>query len=289
MKKPKSVKRQIRLAIASNAGGSGKTTTAIHLAYLAGLRGYKVIIVELDHNGSLRILAGINPEAPTLAAVLSKEFDGNYPLFPLWSDRLSTVSAIPGGEPLETVITELYNNIRKYYVLGDRLDDHPLPADLVIFDTPASLEPMGLVALAASTHILAPIKPEYKDVGALAGLLNWYYEKTSELRLKPRPEFLGFVPTRVDLKNEAIHRNLLGLTKDGTPNSKIDPTETLPHQIESLGIHCFPIVRETSYYLWASSAGLPLHLYRPGLAYAEDYEPIVDLLVQLLTDRKSVV
>lgn len=285
MKKTKPAKRQIRLAIASNAGGSGKTTTAIHLAYLAGIRGYRAVIVELDHNGSLRILAGIDPAAPSLADVLDKGFTGEYPLFPLWDDRLSTVWAIPGGQPLETVITELYNNIRKYYVLGDRLDDYPIPADLVIFDTPASLEPMGLVALAASTHVLAPIKPEYKDVGALAGLLNWYYEKTGELRLKPRPDFLGFVPTRVDLRNEAIHRNLLGLTKEGTPNPKIEVTETLPHQIQSLGIHCFPIIRETSYYLWASSAGLPLQLYRPGLSFAEDYEPIIDVLVQLLTEE----
>ncbi|HIK54224.1 MAG TPA: ParA family protein [Synechococcales cyanobacterium M55_K2018_004] len=284
--KQKVAQRQIRLAIASNAGGSGKTTMAIHLAYGIGARGYKVTLIELDHNGSLSVLAGLPPSGHaenSLAKVLSKDFQGDYPLVQLWEDRVSTVSAIQGGAPLEAAIANLYSANRKHYILGDRLEDFPLEADVIIFDTPASLEPMGLLALAACTHVLAPIKPEYKDTGALAGLLNWYYEKVAELRLKPRPEFLGFVPSRVDL-NEAIHRNILGLTQKGEPNKKIDPSETLPYQIQQLGIHCFQHIRESSYYLWASGAGLPLNVYRPGCSFYQDYDPIINTLIQLVTE-----
>jgi len=39
MKTRKAAQRQIRLAILSNAGGSGKTTAAVHLAYVIGVRG----------------------------------------------------------------------------------------------------------------------------------------------------------------------------------------------------------------------------------------------------------
>ncbi len=284
--KKKNVKRQIRLAIASNAGGSGKTTMAVHLAYGLGAIGYKVTLLELDHNGSLSILAGLQPVEyeKSMAKVLHKDFSGSYPLIPLWAESLSTVNAIQGGEPLEQAISELYAANRRHYILGDHLDDYPLDSDFLIFDTPASLEPMGLLALAAATHLLAPIKPEYKDTGALAGLMVWYNDKVSELRLKPRPQFLGFVPSRVDL-NEGIHRNLLGLTQKGEINSKIDPVETLPYQIQQMNVHCFPRIRESSYYLQASGAGLPLNLYRPGFKFYEDYNPIIESLIHLATQE----
>jgi chromosome partitioning protein len=286
MKTRKAVKRQIRLAILSNAGGSGKTTAAVHLAYVIGIRGYRVILIELDSNGSIQTFAGLPPATSekSLAVVLKKSFNGNYPLVPLWSEHVSNVWAIQGGAPLRESVVEINNSERKSQTLKDRLEDYPLESDFIIFDTPASLDTMGLLALAACTHLLAPIKPEYKDTGSFVDLLNWYNEKIRELRLKPRPEILGFVPSRVDIGEEAIHRNLLGLTKQGKPNKKIPLEETLPFQIEQMGIHCFPLIRESSYYLWASGAGLPLHIYRPGCPFIEDFQPLVDAIEKLMTE-----
>ena len=99
MKTRKAVQRQIRLAILSNAGGSGKTTAAVHLAYVIGVRGYKVTLIELDSNGSIQTFARLPPATSekSLAAVLKKDFDGNYPLVPLWSEHISNIWAIQGG------------------------------------------------------------------------------------------------------------------------------------------------------------------------------------------------
>ncbi|MEP0919752.1 ParA family protein [Leptolyngbya sp. DQ-M1] len=284
--KKKAAKRQIRLAILSNAGGSGKTTTAVHLAYGIGAKGYKVTLMELDSNGSIQTFARLPRSTPerSLSAVLKKDFNGEYPFVPLWSEHVPNVWAIQGGAPLRESVTEINNSERKSQTLADRLEDHPLDSDLIILDTPASLDTMGLLALAACTHLLAPIKPEYKDTGSFVDLLNWYNEKIRELRLKPRPEILGFVPSRVDIGEEAIHRNLLGLTKQGKPNKKIPPEETLPFQIEQMGIRCFPLIRESSYYLWASGAGLPLHLYRPSCPFIEDFRPVIDAVEKLITE-----
>ncbi|MDV2997006.1 MAG: hypothetical protein N4J56_006711 [Chroococcidiopsis sp. SAG 2025] len=279
--KKKTVKRQVRLAIASNAGGSGKTTMAVHLAYAVASRGYKVALMELDLSGSLRIFAGLTKAVPeqSTAILFQKKFDGAYPLVPLWSERVKALFAIQGGEALERSTNEIYFAARRYYILGDCLEKYPLDADLIVFDTPAALEPMGLAALAASTHVLVPIKPEYKDTGGFAGLLEWYYNKIDELKLKPEPEILGFVPTRVDL-GKATHRNILGIDEKGSKRQEIDPTETLPGQIEGLGIHCFPYVRESNYFLSASGAGLPVHLYRPGCEASKSFDPIVTKLVR---------
>lgn len=285
MKKRKEAKRQIRLAVVSNAGGSGKTTVATHVAYAVAAKGYKVTLIELDHNGSLAIFAGLPPASAesSLATVLQKDFKGDYPLIPLWPDRVGHLNAIQGGESLETAIANLYGSNRRHYSLLDRLEDYPLDSDLIIMDTPASLEPMGLLALAASTHLLAPIKPEWKDTGSLANLFNWYCVKVDELRLKPRPQFMGFVPCRVDLAGEGTHRDILGLDAKGNPRTDIDLSDTLPAYIESLGIPCFPVIRESSYYLRACGVGVPLHLYRPGIKFIFDFDPLCGRLIDLLT------
>lgn len=81
--------QQIRIAIESNAGGSGKTTLAIHLAYALGKKGYKVILIDLDQNGSLSLFTGERTtygREQSLAAIFDAGFDGNYPLVAIWKD-----------------------------------------------------------------------------------------------------------------------------------------------------------------------------------------------------------
>ncbi len=106
MKKRKEAKRQIRVAVVSNAGGSGKTTVATHVAYAVAAKGYKVTLIELDYNSSLAIFAGLPPASTesSLSAVLQKDFKGDYPLTPLWADHVSHLNAIQGGESLEAAI-----------------------------------------------------------------------------------------------------------------------------------------------------------------------------------------
>ena len=43
-------------------GGSGKTTTAAHLAQRLALTGYRVLAIDLDPQASLTALHGVQPE-----------------------------------------------------------------------------------------------------------------------------------------------------------------------------------------------------------------------------------
>ena len=281
----KTGRAQIRLMIASNAGGSGKTTTAVHLAYGLGKAGYRVTLIELDHNGSLSTFTGLPPSPDaeeTLLKVWKSDFKGQYPLQAIWPDYVEAVNAIQGGKPLQTMIREIPSRGRGFYILQDRLlDDYPLDSDVIIFDTPATLEPIGVMALVASTHVLCPIKPEQKDAEMLFGLLEWYYSTISEFKLRPKPEIIGFVPTRVDPK-KATHRKILGIDEKGVALEGVDVSDTLPALIQEAGIHCFPIVRDSNYYLTATSARLPLPLFRPNAPGAQDYDPIVEAVINLI-------
>lgn len=280
--------QQIRIAIESNTGGSGKTTLAVHLSYALGKKGYKVVLVDLDQNGSLSLFTGkfTPPQRErSLAGVLDSSFQGDYPLDSIWKDYVDHVQVIQGGAPLEDVIRSLHLYERKYEILKDRFEDYPLNVDVVILDTPASLEPMGLIALAASTHVLVPLKPEYKDSFGAAGMVDWFYRKIEALRLRPKPEILGFVPSRVNLTKFAAHRNLLGVDSKGKARTDIDLSDTIPYQLKQMGIPCFPPIKESGFILSASGTGLPVHLYQPGDSVVKSFDPIVTRIINIIKGK----
>jgi len=298
------MQRQIRLSILSNAGGTGKTTLAAHLAYALAKRGVEVTIIELDPSGSLKQFVGLlpAPEQESMAVVLTEDFDGRYPLKPIWEQYTKNVSVLQGGSALSKSIRLIEAVLpAKFKVLAEWLDEFPLKAKIVIIDTPATLEPMSLVALAASTHVLCTTKPEWKDSNGAAELVSWYHLNTRLLKLNPKPKVIGFVPMRVDLEDFAAHRNILGLEpvrgrtgakrgKSGTqvqPKKNVDQTKTLPAVIKHLGFYCFPYIRESSDFVNASGRGVPLHVFRPGSPVVPSFEPIVESLIQALKEEKA--
>ena len=50
------------IAVANFKGGSGKTTTSVHLAQYLALHGYRVLALDLDPQASLSALFGVMPE-----------------------------------------------------------------------------------------------------------------------------------------------------------------------------------------------------------------------------------
>jgi len=263
----------IRLAILSNAGGSGKTTIAAHLAYLIGSSGYSVALIDLDPQGSVSLFSGLpRPQNHrSLATVLQDNFAGDWPTVDLWQEHLENVVAIQGEMGLVKSINELVLHERGAYLLADRLTDFPLPHDLIIFDCPATLGPLPLIALSASTHLLVPIQVEPKSADGAGKLLEWFYHSFRRLRLKPEPRILGILPNQYD-RRLAIHRNIL---------------EQLTPQLKQLNIHGFPPIRFSSEFKNASAQGLPLHLYRPRHPACQDFNPIVASLRQALTEASK--
>lgn len=79
--------KQVRVAVMSNAGGTGKTTLTINVANELSLAGYRVCLFGLDPNASLRMFLGLPQpvDGMTLGSTLvDEEFDGKWPLFGVW-------------------------------------------------------------------------------------------------------------------------------------------------------------------------------------------------------------
>ncbi|MEM0978796.1 MAG: ParA family protein, partial [Cyanobacteria bacterium P01_H01_bin.58] len=77
----------------SNAGGSGKTTLAVNVAYELASLGHSVCLFGFDPNASLTMFVGQEEPLPedTLDRVFRLDFNGEWPLFDCWSDRTDKV------------------------------------------------------------------------------------------------------------------------------------------------------------------------------------------------------
>ena len=73
--KPAGAKAKI-IAVANFKGGVGKTSTAAHLAMSAALDGYRVLVVDLDSQGSMTSIFGgqVEDEWRTAFAVIARDF-----------------------------------------------------------------------------------------------------------------------------------------------------------------------------------------------------------------------
>ncbi|WP_013335102.1 ParA family protein [Gloeothece verrucosa] len=266
--------QQLRLAILSNAGGSGKTTLTTHLTYLLAKARYSVVTIDLDPQGSINLFCGL--ERPTSERTISKvlcddKFNGRWPLVKLWEDQVKNAYAIQGDLGLVKSINELVLHDRGAYLLSDRLSDYPLEQDVVIFDCPATLGPLTTIAITSATHIIIPIQVEPKSTCGASRLFEWLYERFTTLRLKPQPKILGIVPLQYDL-NTAIHRNLL---------------KQLPPMLEPLGIPCFNPIRYSKEFKNASAMGLPLHLYKGKHPACQDFNEVLKTLKAELVEEQQ--
>lgn len=250
----------------SNAGGVGKSTLAIHLAFEVARQGYSVALLDLDPQRSLDVFCGLPPVDPTdsMVAVMSKNFKGIWPLTNAW--KRPDIQICQGHPLMADMANELVTRRRGEYVLGDRLRRDPLPHDVVIVDCPATLGMLTTNALAASTHLLVPVQLEMKAASGTAGLFEWCIEVTEDLELDPRPPVLGLVPSMFD-RDVAIHRQILG---------------QLPNIAGQLGVRMYPEIRASREFKNASARGLPLQLHRPGHDACGNFAAIRDDVIQLV-------
>ena len=170
------------LSVVNFKGGSGKTTTAAHLAQYLALRGYRVLAVDLDPQASLTALHGYQPEFDvepnqTLYAAIRYD-DQRQPLASvIRSTYFAGLDLVPGNLELmefehDTPKALANRSAEPFFgrvatALGSVQDRY----DVMVLDCPPQLGFLTLGALCAATGVLITVHPQMLDVMSMCQFL----------------------------------------------------------------------------------------------------------------------
>jgi len=188
------------LSVCNHKGGTGKTTTAIHLAASLGLSGGRVLVVDLDPQGFLTRTMNVSEPPPEASVAALFGPDGSLGRIPI--RNVSGFDLIPSSNTLTKRMRDL-NKPTDVLWVREALQEASLDYDLVLFDTAAAVTVYSLNALVASQHVLIPVLPEYQSVvGA-----EQTYHTTGLVREKLNPllRSRSFLLTQVDARKR-MHR-----------------------------------------------------------------------------------
>ena len=163
-------------------GGSGKTTTAAHLAQKCALDGYRVLAIDLDPQASLSALHGFQPEFDLLDGGTLYDairYEDPLPLRDIIRPTYFTnLSIVPGNLELmefehETPRALAARSGNLFFTrISDAIAQVEADYDLVVIDCPPQLGFLTMSALSAATAILVTVHPQMLDVMSMCQFLR---------------------------------------------------------------------------------------------------------------------
>jgi len=210
--RPKGLPAKV-VAVANFKGGVGKTSTAAHLAMSAALDGYKVLVVDLDSQGSMTSIMGgqVQDEWQTIFPLLARDYAVQVEA----ENRVRTAAAEP-EIPMDETLTEaltislkdvvqnthwpnidligaqlnlywaefqipVWRMALRHWALWDALSS-ALEAggaldeyDIILLDTPPALGYLTINALAAADIIMVPLGASFLEFDSTGRFFDMLY------------------------------------------------------------------------------------------------------------------
>lgn len=184
-----------KLAVANQKGGVSKTTLCVHLAYAAMEQGKRVLLVDLDKQGSL---------------TLSFPSSGNSASTGMLASSLYEDGAIGKPEYINDKLSIIRSDDRLALLDGFEDELIPMPAknlkrfadeyDLAIIDTPGGIGMKLYAALTAADSVICPVALGLYEIAGLSEL--WQFIRgVKQNGYNPALRVLGILPCRINSKS----------------------------------------------------------------------------------------
>ena len=181
------------IAVVNQKGGVGKTTTAVNLTAALTEAGKRVLLCDFDPQANATSGMGLDKrkvhhsvydviinEVPVTDAIVSTEFG----------------HVLPSAADLAGAGVELITMPDPNYRLKTALEQVRDQYDLILIDSPPSLELLTLNGLAAADGILVPVQCEYYALEGLSDLMSTL--RMVKKRINPKLEIFGVALTMFD-------------------------------------------------------------------------------------------
>jgi chromosome partitioning protein len=189
----------IRVVIANQKGGVGKTTTAINLATALAAIGWRVLLVDLDPQGNASTGVGVG-QSQRERSTYDVLIGGVSVAEAAVATRVPRLDLLPATVDLSGAEVELVELSDRTHRLDKALHAAPpLRWDICVIDCPPSLGLLTVNAMVAARHLLVPLQCEFFALEGLSQLLQTV--ERIRVSFNPQLSILGVALTMFDRRN----------------------------------------------------------------------------------------
>ncbi|MDQ7033148.1 MAG: ParA family protein [Desulfonauticus sp.] len=238
------------ISVANRKGGTGKTTTCVNLAAEFSARGKKTLLIDLDTQGHSAWGVGFPHnhkfEHTVHQVFANKNFNFEQCVYETKFENLYFAPADPGYIP---DVEPKHNVTRLRDAINVYSQKHPL--DVVILDTPPTLDLFLMSALACSNVVIIPFLPHFLSAVGVRQMIKLFY--TTAVKHNNRLKLLGLVPIMINTRLK-MHRQVIEELSKSFGKKRI-----------------LRAIRTNVKLAEAFNAGMPVRYYAPNSAGAMDY------------------
>ncbi|WP_421084855.1 ParA family protein [Rothia nasimurium] len=188
------------IAFGNQKGGVGKTSITVAVAESLAYRGMKVLVLDLDQQGSATIVLGASVTAETLTMydVLKANTPGCID-DGIMETAWENISIVPADETLAALAEESLiaaeQRLKTAFIDSEKIEEY----DYVLMDLPPSLGRLTLNGLVAAEQVFAVTAPAALSVQGLTHFENTINE-IKRIRLNPELQFSGVIINLADTR-----------------------------------------------------------------------------------------
>ena len=189
----------IRITIANQKGGVGKTTTAINLATAMSAMGWRVLLIDLDPQGNASTGLGV-AQSERIRSTYDVLLGDATVAESVIATRIPRLDIIAATVDLSGAEIELVDFDHRSERMLKALDAAPAGRwDVCLIDCPPSLGLLTINALVAAQSLLIPLQCEFFALEGLSQLLRTY--ERIRAKFNSNLSILGVALTMYDRRN----------------------------------------------------------------------------------------